>query len=64
MARCGQLVPWLLRRLLDDTVAALTAQGTPVLTAHQVRDWGCRAIVEDPDGRPVEINQRGHCTGQ
>jgi lactoylglutathione lyase len=49
---------------LDDTVAALTAQGTPVLTAHQARDWGCRAIVEDPDGRPVEINQRGHCTGQ
>ena len=31
---------------------------------HQVRDWGCRAIVEDPDGRPVEINQRGHCAGQ
>jgi lactoylglutathione lyase len=49
---------------LDDTVAALAARGAPVLAAHQVRDWGCRAIVEDPDGRPVEINQRGHCTGQ
>jgi len=48
---------------LDDTVAALTAQGAPVLAAHQVRDWGCRAIIEDPDGRPVEINQRGHCAG-
>jgi hypothetical protein len=45
------------------TVAALTAQGAPVLAAHQVRDWGCRAIIEDPDGRPAEINQRGHCTG-
>jgi lactoylglutathione lyase len=49
---------------LDDTVAALTAQAAPVLVAHQLRDWGCRAIVEDPDGRPVEINQRNHCTGQ
>lgn len=49
---------------LDDTVAALIAQGAPVLVPHQVRDWGCRAIVEDPDGRPVEINQRGHCTRQ
>jgi catechol 2,3-dioxygenase-like lactoylglutathione lyase family enzyme len=24
---------------LDDTVAALTAQGAPVLAAHQARDW-------------------------
>jgi hypothetical protein len=29
---------------------------------HQERDWGCRVIVADPDGRAVEINQRGHCT--
>jgi MerR family transcriptional regulator, thiopeptide resistance regulator len=47
---------------LDDTMAALTALKTPVLTGHQVRDWGCRAVVEDPDGRPIEINQRDHCT--
>jgi lactoylglutathione lyase len=47
---------------LDDAVAALAAQGAPVLTAHQPRDWGCRAVIEDPDGRPVEINQRDHCT--
>jgi lactoylglutathione lyase len=46
---------------LDDTVAALASLGAPVLAGHQVRDWGCRAIVEDPDGRPVEINQRDHC---
>jgi hypothetical protein len=49
---------------LDDTVAALTSQGASVLAAHQARDWGCRAVVADPDGRPVEINQCDHCTGQ
>lgn len=32
-----------------------------VLTGHQVRSWGCRIVVADPDGRPVEINQREHC---
>jgi hypothetical protein len=21
--------------------------------------WGCRAVAEDPDGRAVEVNQRG-----
>jgi len=48
---------------LDDAVAALAVQGAHVVNAHEVRDWGCRVIVEDPDGRPVEINQRGHCAG-
>ncbi len=46
---------------LDDTVAALAGWGAPVLTAHEVRPWGCRAVVTDPDGRAVEINQRNHC---
>jgi MerR family transcriptional regulator, thiopeptide resistance regulator len=49
---------------LDDTVAALTALEAPVLAGHQVRDWGCRAVIEDPDGRPIEINQRDHCAIQ
>jgi lactoylglutathione lyase len=46
---------------LDDTVAALRAQGTSTVVDHQVREWGCRIIVADPDGRAVEVNQRGHC---
>lgn len=46
---------------LDETLAALTDLGTVVLVDHQVRDWGCRAVVEDPDGRTVEINQAQHC---
>jgi lactoylglutathione lyase len=47
---------------LADTVAAVQARGAPVLVEHQVRPWGCRAVVADPDGRPVEINQRDHCS--
>jgi lactoylglutathione lyase len=46
---------------LDDTLTALA--DAPVLAGHQERPWGCRAVVEDPDGRAVEINQRGHCAG-
>jgi predicted enzyme related to lactoylglutathione lyase len=46
---------------LDDTLAAVAGSGAPVLVAHEVRPWGCRAVVTDPDGRPVEINQRNHC---
>jgi len=49
---------------LEDTMAALTALNAPVLTGHQIRDWGCRAVVEDPDGRPIEINQRDHCPSE
>ena len=49
---------------LDDTLAALAGSGVTVLTGHQVRPWACRAVVEDPDGRAVEINQRGHCRNQ
>lgn len=46
---------------LDDTLAAVRALGAPLLTEHELQEWGCRVVVEDPDGRPVEINQRGHC---
>ncbi len=46
---------------LDETVAALSHTGAALLEDHQVREWGCRVVVEDPDGRAVEINQRAHC---
>jgi lactoylglutathione lyase len=47
---------------LDATLAALRALGATILVGHQLREWGCRAVVEDPDGRAVEINQRAHCS--
>ncbi len=46
---------------LEHTLTTLAGYGAPVLVSHQVRPWACRAVVEDPDGRAVEINQRGHC---
>lgn len=46
---------------LDETLAALRQRGDRVLVDHETQAWGCRAIAEDPDGRRVEINQRGHC---
>ena len=48
---------------LDAVIVALTASGAADLTGHQARAWGCRHLVTDPDGRAVEINQRGHCPG-
>jgi len=48
---------------LDDTLAELRRMDATLLVDHQVREWGCRVVFEDPDGRAVEINQRGHCIG-
>ncbi len=46
---------------LEDTVDAVRTLGAPVILDHEHREWGCRVVVEDPDGRSVEINQRDHC---
>jgi predicted enzyme related to lactoylglutathione lyase len=46
---------------LDVTGAELGRLGAPVLSGHEEMPWGCRIVVEDPDGRAVEVNQRDHC---
>ena len=46
---------------LDAVTAGLTRLEAPLLGGHEEMPWGCRIVVEDPDGRPVEINQRQHC---
>jgi len=46
---------------LDQVSAVFTRTGARVLTEHEAMPWGCRLVVEDPDGRPVEVNQRSHC---
>jgi lactoylglutathione lyase len=48
---------------LDAATTALQALGAPVLSEHEEMPWGCRIVVRDPDGRAVEVNQRGHCQG-
>jgi len=46
---------------LADTRAALVAARAEIPQEHQRREWGCRIVATDPDGRAVEVNQRGHC---
>ena len=46
---------------LDAVTAELTRLEASLLRGHEEMPWGCRIVVEDPDGRPVEINQRQHC---
>jgi lactoylglutathione lyase len=43
---------------VDGTVDALMAMGVRVLQAPADFPWGRRAVVEDPDGRPVELFER------
>jgi lactoylglutathione lyase len=57
----GASFPGFYVRSLDKVTAALAALGAPLLQAHQQMPWGCRILAEDPDGRPVEVNQRDHC---
>jgi catechol 2,3-dioxygenase-like lactoylglutathione lyase family enzyme len=46
---------------LDVVLTDLSRAGAPLLVAHEPKSWGCRAVVKDPDGRTVELNQRDHC---
>ena len=46
---------------LEGVTASLSELATPILSGHETMPWACRIVVEDPDGRPVEINQREHC---
>ena len=47
---------------LDDVLRNVAALGAPLLSGHEVMPWGCRFVVEDPDGRAVEVNDKDHCT--
>jgi lactoylglutathione lyase len=48
---------------LDDVMIALRQIGAPIIRAHEDMPWGCRIVAQDPDGRAVEVNQKGHCQG-
>jgi lactoylglutathione lyase len=57
----GSSFPGFYVESLDQVAEALARAGAQMLTGHQQMPWGCRVVTEDPDGRAVEINQRGHC---
>jgi lactoylglutathione lyase len=59
----GSVFPGFYVDSLDSVAEALGRAGATMLTSHQEMPWGCRIVVEDPDGRAIEVNQRGHCPG-
>jgi lactoylglutathione lyase len=59
----GNVFPGFYVESLERAVSALKQAGAPILTEHEQMEWGCRVVAEDPDGRAVEIKQRGHCPG-
>jgi predicted enzyme related to lactoylglutathione lyase len=44
---------------LGRVLESLRAAGTPVISQAKATPWGTRAVVRDPDGRAVELYQRG-----
>ena len=61
MATARKCLHRVLRSLLDRATEAVARLGAETLRDHEWRPWGCRIVVADPDGRAVEVNQRGHC---
>lgn len=57
----GSFFPGFYVQSLDRAVEALARAGASMLTGHEQMPWGCRVVVEDPDGRAVEVNQQEHC---
>jgi predicted enzyme related to lactoylglutathione lyase len=49
---------------LDTAAASLSLLHAPILQEHEQMPWGCRIVAQDPDGRPIEVNQRGHCSDE
>jgi lactoylglutathione lyase len=57
----GSVFPGFYVESLDHAAEALARAGAQALTGHEQMPWGCRLVARDPDGRAVEVNQRGHC---
>lgn len=43
---------------LDAIIETLKNQGAEILTSPQDSQWGRRAVVQDPDGRAVELSEK------
>ncbi|QJB32086.1 glyoxalase/bleomycin resistance/extradiol dioxygenase family protein [Chitinophaga oryzae] len=42
---------------LDELIARLQQQHMPVVSMPEKSEWGYRAIVQDPDGRKIELTE-------
>jgi lactoylglutathione lyase len=58
----GSSFPGFYVAALDRVTESLRQLGASVLSEHEQMPWGCRVVVEDPDGRAIEVNDRAHCT--
>ena len=57
----GDTFPGFYVSSLDEVTKALRQLGAPIIREHEAMPWGCRIVVQDPDGRAVEVNQKEHC---
>ena len=57
----GDTFPGFYVESLGEATNALRNLGAPLIREHEAMPWGCRIIVQDPDGRAVEVNQKEHC---
>jgi lactoylglutathione lyase len=57
----GDTFPGFYVESLDEVAKALQQLGAPLIGEHEAMPWGCRIVVQDPDGRAVEVNQKEHC---
>lgn len=55
----GSTFPGLVVESLDAALASVRERGAALLSEPTLMPWGRRAVVEDPDGRPVELYERG-----
>ena len=61
--QAGSSFPGLWVADLDATTEALADAGHPILLSHEARSWGCRVVVEDPDGPPHRGEPAGPLRG-
>jgi predicted enzyme related to lactoylglutathione lyase len=43
---------------LDETIQRLKGAGVQIVTEPKHTEWGYGAVVKDPDGRSIELNQK------
>ncbi len=57
----GDTFPGFYVASLEEVANALRQLSAPFMREHEAMPWGCRIVVQDPDGRAVEVNQKEHC---